>query len=120
MKVSAHAAMNDDCRKCLLAVQDVIEALDGRWKLSILSLLKQQTRRFNELSRFLAGITPKALSKELKELEENQLIKRTVHNIFPPHVEYSITDHGSSLENVFVILRTWGDSHRQKIVGSRE
>ena len=59
----------------------------------------------------------KVLSKELKDLEVNQLIKRDVYDTFPPTVEYSITPHGKSLENVINELRKWGLSHRKKIMG---
>jgi len=53
----------------------------------------------------------------LKDLEVNQLIKREVYDSFPPTVEYSITPHGKSLENVINELRKWGVSHRKKIMG---
>jgi DNA-binding HxlR family transcriptional regulator len=113
---SIRTEINEDCKKCIRSVQDTLEVVESKWKLHILILLKLENRRFNELLKNINGITPKALSKELKELEENQLITRTVYNIFPPHVEYSITDHGLSLESVFASLKTWGDSHRKKII----
>jgi DNA-binding HxlR family transcriptional regulator len=117
MKISSeHPKMDDDCKKCILSAQDTLEVLDSRWKFYILILLRQENRRFNELSKSIRGITPKVLSKELKELEANQLINRVVYNLFPPHVEYSITDHGTSLDSVFISLMNWGDSHRKKII----
>ncbi len=57
------------------------------------------------------------LSKELKNLEINQLVKRTVYDSFPPTVEYSITKHGQSLDNVIAEPRDWGIEHRKKIMG---
>ena len=57
------------------------------------------------------------LSKELKALEMNHLIKRTVYDTFPPTVEYSITEHGKSLEKVLAELGSWGTLHRKKIMG---
>lgn len=65
----------------------------------------------------IQGITDKMLSKELKVLEENKLIKRTVYDSFPPIVEYSITPHGQSLEKLIDELRLWGLQHRKKITG---
>jgi len=119
MKIQLHPPMTDDCKKCILSVHDALEVLDNRWKLYILVLLRQQNRRFNDLAKSIKGITPKLLSRELKELEANHLVNRKVYNVFPPHVEYSITDHGLSLESVFVSLKEWGDSHRRKIMKVR-
>jgi len=63
------------------------------------------------------GITDKTLSKELKNLEANKLVKRDVYDTFPPKVEYSITPHGISLEKVMEELHDWGLLHRKKIIG---
>ncbi len=57
------------------------------------------------------------LSKELKDLEINQLITRTVYDSFPPKVEYAITAHGESLDTVIGSLKIWGGQHRKKIIG---
>jgi DNA-binding HxlR family transcriptional regulator len=64
------------------------------------------------------GITDKILSKELKSLEINKLIKREVYDTFPPTVEYTITAHGMSLEKVMDELHYWGLAHRKKIMGT--
>jgi DNA-binding HxlR family transcriptional regulator len=94
-----------------------LETLNGRWKLPILVSLQFGNKRFNEISREINGITDKMLSKELKELELNQLIKRTVYDTFPPTVEYAITPHGLSLDTVISSLKSWGAHHRKKIIG---
>jgi len=101
----------------MLSINDALDALEGRWKLLILFALSAGPRRFKQLAKEVAGITDKTLSKELKNLEANQLIKREVHDTFPPTVEYSITVHGQSLEKVIEELHDWGRSHRQKIIG---
>jgi DNA-binding HxlR family transcriptional regulator len=106
-----------DCAKLILSVQDSMDALNGRWKLPILVSLRFSNKRFKEISRELNGITDKTLSKELKELEVNQLITRTVYDSFPPTVEYAITKHGLSLDTVILSLRDWGNEHRKKIIG---
>lgn len=108
--------IRDDCKKCILSIEDALSVLDSKWKLYILISLKEHSRRFNELSKGIRGITPKILSKELRDLESNQLIIREVRNLFPPHVEYTITEHGLSLGNVLASLRTWGESHRKRIM----
>jgi len=106
-----------DCSKFIMEVKDALEVLSGRWKLPIIVSLKFGNRRFREISNGIDGITDKMLSKELKELEMNQLITRTVYDTFPPTVEYTITAHGLSLDTVILSLRDWGATHRKKIIG---
>jgi DNA-binding HxlR family transcriptional regulator len=106
-----------DCEKFILQVSDALEILNGKWKLPIMISLLFDKKRFKEISREMNGITDKMLSKELKELEMNQLITRTVYDTFPPTVEYAITEHGRSLNKVLVPLRNWGVDHRKKIIG---
>lgn len=106
-----------ECEKCIQQVTDALDVLSGRWKLPILVSLKFDNKRFKQISRDLNGITDKMLSKELKELELNQLISRTVYDTFPPTVEYSITEHGLSLGEVILSLEKWGRLHRKKIIG---
>jgi DNA-binding HxlR family transcriptional regulator len=99
------------------AVKDALEVLSGKWKLPILMALSGGTRRFRQIAKEVAGITDKMLSKELKELEANQLVKRTVLDSFPPAVEYSITEHSRTLRKVISELASWGAVHRKKILG---
>jgi DNA-binding HxlR family transcriptional regulator len=107
----------DECEKCILMVKDAMDVLNGRWKLPILVSLKFSNKRFTQISKDINGITDKMLSKELKELEMNQLITRTVYDTFPPVVEYAITAHGNSLDPVILSLKNWGKLHRKKIIG---
>lgn len=101
----------------MLSIRDALEALEGRWKLLILFALATGPKRFKQLAKEVTGITDKTLSKELKNLEGNQLVKREVHDTFPPTVEYSITAHGQSLEKVMEELHFWGLTHRKTIIG---
>ncbi|PWB27192.1 winged helix-turn-helix transcriptional regulator [Flavobacterium sp. HTF] len=110
--------MDQDCSKNdLMAVKDALEVLSGRWKLQILICLLDGSKRFKEISKEVVGISDKMLSKELKDLETNQLVKRTVHETFPPMVEYTATEHTSSLYSVIAALKNWGYLHREKIIG---
>lgn len=102
----------------MLSIRDALEALEGRWKLLILFALSPAPKRFKQLSKEVNGITDKTLSKELKSLEANRLIKRQVYDTFPPAVEYSITEHGKSLEKVMEELHYWGLAHRKTIIGN--
>ncbi len=101
----------------MLSIRDALEALEGRWKLLILFALSSSPKRYKQLAKEVTGITDKTLSKELKNLEVNQLVKRDVYDTFPPTVEYSITPHGKSLEKVMEELHYWGLSHRKQIIG---
>ena len=100
-----------------MLVKDSLDVLHGRWKLPILVSLKFSSKRFKQISRDINGITDKMLSKELKELEMNQLIRRTVYDTFPPTVDYELTKHGHSLDSVISALKDWGGTHRKKIIG---
>ena len=101
----------------MLSIRDALDALEGKWKLLILFSLSSGPKRFGQISKEIPGISDKILSKELKHLEANQLVKRDVYDSFPPTVEYSITTHGKSLERVMEELHYWGLSHRKKIMG---
>lgn len=105
------------CPKNMLSIKDALEALEGKWKLLILFALSSGPKRFKQTSAEVGGITDKVLSKELKALEANQLIRRQVYDTFPPTVEYSVTLHGLSLEKVMEELHYWGLAHRKQIIG---
>lgn len=107
----------DACSRCIMSVKDALEVLHGSWKLPILVSLRFSNKRFSQISKDVQGITDKMLSKELKDLEMNQLITRTVYDHFPPIVEYAITKHGLSLDTVILSLEKWGVHHRKKIIG---
>jgi DNA-binding HxlR family transcriptional regulator len=102
----------------LMAVKDALEALRGSWKLQILIVLFDGPRRFKEIAKGIKGISDKMLSKELKDLEENALVTRTVHDTFPPKVEYQVTDHAKTLGDVIRALKHWGRLHRKVIIGT--
>ncbi|SFC53815.1 DNA-binding transcriptional regulator, HxlR family [Flexibacter flexilis DSM 6793] len=100
-----------------LAIRDTLDLLNGKWKLPIMGALLGGKKRFKELERAVTGITPKMLSKELRDLELNQMVSRTVHDTLPPTVEYEITEYGRSLDIVIIAMRDWGFLHRKRIFG---
>lgn len=106
-----------NCPKNMLSIKDALEALEGKWKLLILFSLSAGPKRFKEIARDVQGVTDKTLSKELKQLEANKLVQRSVYDTFPPTVEYTITPHGISLEKVLEELHMWGLLHRKKVIG---
>lgn len=106
------------CPKNILSIKDALEALEGRWKLLILFSLYKERKRFSQIAKEVSGISDRTLSKELKALEASQLIKREVHDTFPPTIEYSITEHARTLEKLVDELHDWGVLHRKKVLGN--
>ena len=105
-------------KKRMRAVQDSMDALNGKWKISIISsICCYGKRRFSDILNDIEGISNRMLSKELKELEINQLIKRTVLDTQPITVQYELTEHGNTLQTIITNLSAWGVVHRKKIVG---
>ena len=110
-----------NCSSEILAIQDALEILKGKWKIPIIgALIYLEEARFNEMERMIGKITPKMLSKELKELEINQIIKRTVLDTRPVTVKYELTAHGQSCKEVIIALKEWGLQHRNIIMGKSD
>lgn len=105
------------CTKNIMAVHDAMYVLNGRWKISIIASLCFNTLRFTDLLKEVEGISGKMLSRELKNLEENQLITRTVLDTKPVTVEYKLTEYGHTLKKVIDSLAEWGFKHRKVITG---
>src|ERR1700743_3805568 len=84
------------------ALQDPIYVIGGKWKLPIINSICNGNRRFREIERSIPGITTRMLSKELKEMEANKLLKRTVIPTSPVTVEYSPTDYCHSFADIIL------------------
>jgi DNA-binding HxlR family transcriptional regulator len=107
-----------DHKNEMRAVQDSMDVLYGKWKITILtSICLYNKRRFSDILNDIDGISNKMLSKELKELELNKLIKRTVLNTQPITVQYELTPHGKTLQTIVNNLTEWGIQHRKEILG---
>jgi DNA-binding HxlR family transcriptional regulator len=105
-----------DCSHKILAISDTMEILNGKWKMSIIACLCFQPMRYSELLKEVKGISGKMLSRELKDLEMNELIERNVLNTAPVAVEYRITDYGKTLKQLTNTIADWGFIHRQRIM----
>jgi len=104
-------------KKEIMAIHDTMDVLGGKWKISIISTMCYYNhRRFSDMLNDLNGISNKQLSKELRELEQNKLIKRTVMDTQPVSVHYNLTEYGWSLQSLIHDLANWGVKHRQVIV----
>jgi DNA-binding HxlR family transcriptional regulator len=107
---------HESCMKAIIPVRDALDILSGKWKLPIIIALSFGNRRFSQLAKQIPGITDKMLSKELRELEMNELVKRTVYDAVPVVVEYSMTPYGKTLEKLIEELQAWGLLHRKRIL----
>ncbi len=104
------------CTASIMAVKDALYVLNGKWKLPLIVALNTGPMRFNDIQRALDGITPKILSKELRELEMNEFVERKVFPTKPVSVTYGLTPYSRSLDKVMEELKNWGIQHRQRIV----
>ncbi|MPQ74664.1 transcriptional regulator [Acetobacter senegalensis] len=93
------------------AVEATLQLIDGKWKGVILYHLLQGTLRFNAIRKRLPNITQRMLTTQLRELERDGFVLRTVYPEVPPKVEYSLTTRGQTLEPVIMALKAWGDEH---------
>ena len=94
-------------------VEATIGIIGGKWKPSILLQLKDGPRGFNELRRKLPKITQRMLTLQLRALEQDQIINRSVFETIPPRVEYSFSVHGLSLGPILGSLEHWGEENLQ-------
>ena len=90
-----------------------LSLISGKYKMTILyTLMEFGVVRFNEIKRYIGGISYKTLSTTLKELEADQLVHREEYPQIPPKVEYSLTERGQSLIPILDGMCEWGDNHR--------
>ncbi|UYW01918.1 helix-turn-helix transcriptional regulator [Flavobacterium agricola] len=109
--------LSGSCRILVQGVKDTQDLLCGKWKTVIIAALYNNDKfRFMDLCRHIEGISPKMLSKELKDLELNQLVKRTVLDTMPVTVEYELTPHGKSLNKIIEAMGEWGIKYRKSVL----
>ena len=109
-------ATPSECMGILRPVRDALDVLNGKWKLPIIVALTFGEKRFGEIAKEVHGITDRMLSKELRDLELNGLVKRTVVDTYPVKVTYALTPHSKTLEDLIQSLMKWGILHRQNIM----
>ncbi|MDF5721837.1 MAG: helix-turn-helix domain-containing protein [Rhizonema sp. PD37] len=102
------------------SVEATLDVIGGRWKGVILFHLLEGTKRFNELQRLTKGCTQRMLTLQLRELEKDGVVKRTVYAEVPPKVEYSLTQFGRSLEPILLMMREWGDQYISKLLEEKQ
>jgi len=99
------------------AIQDTMFVIGGKWKCPVVLSIYSGNKRFNDIANSIPKITNRVLSKELKHLEENLLIKRTVVDEYPVKIEYSVTDYALGLDEIVKPMESWGKKHKKKISG---
>ena len=114
--VGDNKLVHSECVNMILPVKDALDILSGKWKLPIIISLTFGNKRFSQIAKEIPGITDKMLSKELRDLEMNELVKRTVYDSVPVIVEYSMTSYGKTLHKVISELRHWGIQHRKRMM----
>jgi DNA-binding HxlR family transcriptional regulator len=100
-------------------VRELLDRLGDKWSLLVVELLGDGTKRFTELLRHIDGISQRMLTLTLRRLERDGMVRRTVHPVVPPKVDYELTALGASLLEVAGSLVTWTRAHRDEIVRAR-
>ncbi len=95
-------------------IATTLEVIGGKWKSSILCILMNGKQRTHELKRAIPDITQKVLTQQLRQLEADGIIHRTVYQEVPPRVEYTISEYGKSLIQIMNELCEWGKDHQVK------
>lgn len=104
----------------ICGIDAAMDVVSGKWKSLILwELDNHGTRRFGELRRGLEGVSEKMLIQQLREMEEDGLLHREVFHQVPPKVEYSLTDHGRTLNEALRPLGTWGTQRKERLATGR-
>jgi DNA-binding HxlR family transcriptional regulator len=103
-----------------VGIEHAISMLEGRWKLLILfHLFGGKTLRFSDLERAIPGVSQKMLTQQLRQLEQDRIVKRIVHPEVPPKVEYHLTDWGQSLCPALDTLLTWAEQQPSSVDANR-
>ncbi|HEY4787072.1 MAG TPA: helix-turn-helix domain-containing protein [Bacteroidales bacterium] len=118
MATKTKEKLEQECISNLLALRDSLELLGGKWKLLIVLYIgyrPNELHHFKKLEKVITGISAKMLSKELKTLEENKIVTRTIQDTRPITVTYALTKYGQSIIPIARELQNWGLNHRKVI-----
>jgi DNA-binding HxlR family transcriptional regulator len=107
----------EDTKACEL--RDLLDRLADKWSLLVVELLGDGSRRFSELRREIDGISQRMLTVTLRQLERDGMVRRTVHPVIPPRVDYELTPLGTTLLDTIQPLVAWTRAHRDEIAEAR-
>lgn len=105
----------EDCQ-----VRQILDRVADKWSLLVIALLDNRRLRFTELRREIDGVSQRMLTVTLRQLERDGLVKRTVHAVVPPRVEYELTPLGGTLHSTIRSLVAWTEAHQGEIAAARE
>lgn len=108
--------IKETCQYKLMAARDTLEVVQGKWRIPIIISLEYGKKRFGEIQRDIPDISPKMLSQELKALELNKIISRTLHDSMPVTVEYALTPLGRSMKPLLREILNWGLHFRSALI----
>ncbi|MED4232991.1 helix-turn-helix domain-containing protein [Priestia megaterium] len=100
-------------------VETTLDVIGGKWKGIILYHLIDGKKRFNEFRKLYPAITQRMLTLQLRELEKDGIVHREIYKEIPPKVEYSLTEFGRSLEPIILLMKDWGETHKNRIINAR-
>lgn len=103
-------------KQYILGLGDTLTVISGKWKLPIIASLLYGMNRFKDLQQNIEKITPRMLSKELKELEINGIVERRVYDQTPVLIEYKLTESGKNIKVVLDTMLDWGLTHRKTAI----
>ncbi|EHI97360.1 transcriptional regulator, HxlR family [Clostridium sp. DL-VIII] len=104
-----------DCPNHPCPVETTLNIINGKWKGIILYRLLGGKKRFNELKRLIPSVTHRTLTLQLRELERDRILKRTVYAEVPPRVEYELTDLGLSMSPIIKAMYDWGLNYQSEL-----
>ena len=100
-------------------VRQILDRIGDKWSLLVIALLDENRLRFTELRRKVDGISQRMLTVTLRQLERDGLVRRTVHPVVPPRVDYELTPLGVTLHATIQTLVTWTEAHQAEIAAAR-
>lgn len=101
-------------------VRQILDRIADKWSLMVISLLDERCLRFTELRRAIDGVSQRMLTVTLRHLERDGLVRRTVHPVVPPRVDYELTALGRTLHETIQALVTWTEQHQGEIAAARD
>jgi DNA-binding HxlR family transcriptional regulator len=104
----------EDCE-----VRHILDRIADKWSLLTIALLEGRTLRFSELQRRIDGISQRMLTVTLRQLERDGLVRRTVHPVVPPRVDYELTALGATLHETIQALVAWTEEHQNEVAAAR-
>ncbi|MGW2954967.1 winged helix-turn-helix transcriptional regulator [Streptomyces eurythermus] len=100
-------------------VRQILDRVADKWSLLVIALLENRSLRFNQLRHSIEGISQRMLTVTLRQLERDGLVRRTVHPVVPPRVDYELTPLGVTLHDTIQALVTWTEEHQEEIATAR-